>query len=1606
MRSSLKIALIAGGSVVALIFALVVAGILILRSTWFARQVRQKVVASVESSTGGRVEAPKFRFEWNHLYAEIDNFTLHGLEPAGVPPLLTARRVEIHFRLLSPFSGGINIASLVVDTPRLNVIVFPNGTTNIPHPTPSSSAAQSLRDVVDLAIGRFQVIHGFVTFADRPSAFEARGQNLVARLAYNPRHPGYTGELDISPLVFQSGSRPPVDLNLKLPIVIDRARIAVSNGRLANAQSTVAFSAEVSHLDAPTGWARVRADVALADLDRAAGLKLRIPRGAAPPRLRADINAGLGPHRLDIRAARITLGESHVDAEGTLLSSGRLTFNGQLALGQIARMLNWPARPQGTANVKGSVEFRKQGWLLNGNVTAANLTWTEGATQLRGLNLSSAVTADRQKIDLHNFSLTGAPFGPGGGFSGSAQVENLRTFQVAGNLRFISVALVSRLFLARPLAFAGLASGPVELHGDFRNSRDLTARASVAIVPGGPGIPLSGRLNLTYNGRADTVVLGPSRFQLPHTHIELAGSLNRRIDVRLVSRNLEDLRPLGPIPLELVNGVAVLSAAVTGRLSAPQIQGHAALTNFAFAGRRFSSFAGDFTASPAAVSVANASLARGPLHAEFAGTLGLRNWKPQPWEPLRLDATLRNADFADVLALVQPSISASGSLTADVHVAGTLGSPTGSAAITVANGSIEGEHFDTLTARAAMTPQSIEIPMFSLAAGASRIAGAVDYRHPVNQLDQGTLHAQIAANQVQLANFRPLTSASPGLAGLVNLNADFTAGLGPTPSGVRLQIAALNGSFSGRHLQMDGRSLGDFTANVNTASGAIHYSASSNFGGSTIHVTGQSLVAGDHATTASLQISNLPIEPALELAREDLPLRGLLSASARVSGTLADPNIAGTVTVAKGSAWQQPFDRLESTFDYSNTLIDLTSLRVTAGPADLTASGSFSHPAGNYRQGQVRFKVDTNPIQLAQIRPLENAEPGLAGTVQLTAQGAAALRSGAAPLFSTLEADLAARGVSISGQPLGELTASAHTRGQETVFSLTSNFAHADIHGSGRLQLTGDYPLSAQLGFTGLTYAALRPLFGGPSEPFSAVADGSASIGGSLVRPSDLRGFIQISRFELHSAPPSAGRETRVRLDLRNSGPMVASLDRGLLTIQNAHLSGPFTQLTFSGAIPLTGATGFNIRADGNLNLTLLEAFNPDLYSSGSVTLAAVVTGSLRHPAVNGRLGLTNVSLSIASFPNGISRASGTIVFNGNDAIIQNFTGQSGGGKVTVAGIISYGGPQSQIRLTLTADHVWVEYPQTVTTEANARLALAGTVARSLLSGDVTILNVALHPQTDIGSLLTQAASRPAVMPSSSEFLTGMDFDVRIRTAPDVQFRTSLVQNLQAEANLTLRGSPLYPGMLGRIVITQGQVLFFGAKYSLDQGTISFFDPNRINPNLNIELETMVQGIEVTISVTGPMDRLNLSYRSDPPMQFSDLVALLTSGRTPVSDPVLAAHTPPMAEQSFQQAGASALFGAAVAQPVTGRLQRLFGVTTLQVNPLIIGPTTNTTQASITLQQQIAPNITLTYVQDVVQNNPLAVQVQWDINPNWSIVAQRDIYGFFDLDVYWKRRFH
>ena len=1507
MSGGRKIAAIIAGSLAGLALVLVTAGIVIVRTEWFRNAVREKIVAAVEEATGGKVDIASFGFDWHHLRAQLAGLVIHGLEAPTAAPLFRARLVQVDLKLLSPFRGFVDIAYLLVDEPQVDLIVAPDGSTNIPAPkVPAKSSRKTgVETIVDLAIRRFELRHGTFTFADRQTALQASGADLRAQVQYNVPNASYRGEIDISPLQVAFGGRPALQIETKLPFTVERDKLTVAGAELHTAQSQVLISGSMDHLVAPRTTAQVNARLAVEEVAGALGFSQSLDTRAGPQVLTADVSASMDSNGVQLRSAHAALGRSDLQASGSAQGASRgssVRFLATLDLAELGRLARVASHPEGSARFNGfaTLDAANQ-YRIDAQLDAGGLAFQQGGTRIRGVSLVSGVTADPRRIALSGLRLTAM----GGSLTGSAALQDLRQFQFAGDLHNLEIQQVMQAFLPGSIGYDGILSGKLDASADIRNLGTLTAKANLAIAPGPRGIPLSGHIGVDYEGRSDTVTLNNTHLVLPHTTADLNGSLGKQIQVRLVSRNFADFQPFATIPATLTaNGAATVEATVSGNLSTPHVVGSMAVTNFVVDGRSFTSLGASVDATPSSLSIGNAVLRRGQLQAQFSGRVGLHNWKPQDDDPLNADLEMQNGDLQDVLALAgQSSVPATGSLRADAHIAGTVGSPAGTADFTVSHGAYQGEAFDSVNMHAVLTQTAIDVPALSIVAGPSRLDANLHYQHAVNQLVPGTLTAHAAGNQVQLAQFQALVKDHPGLRGVLTLNGDLTGSLTAGASGSEFELRTLNGTAAAHGLELGGTALGDVTATAASAGAVIGYNLTSNFAGSSIKVAGQEALAGDHQTTASVNVTNLSLDRVLAIAgRADVPLKGTLTASAELAGTLGHGNVA----------------------------------------------------AG----------------------------------------------------LSSLNANLSTQNLTLNQKPLGALNAVARTNGKTVDFNLESNLAGSQVHGSGSLALAAGYPIDAHLQFNGVQWSAWSPLLAAPVNSFDASLDGQATLTGSLANPDDLRGSAEFTKLEAHSVAPAAGRAPRTRLDLHNDGRVAVSLAHSVVTVQSFKLTGTDLSLAISGTGSLKAPGALALRVDGNVKLAMLQAFSPDLYSSGAVTLNAAIGGTTSQPVINGRLQLQDASVNLLSLPNGISHANGSIDFNGTEAVLDNITGETGGGKITLTGFVAYAASEARFRIQANVAGAHIDYPDTVTTEADANLTLTGTSSQSLLTGKVTVLSVALHSGSDVGNILTSAATPPSYSGPNNGILGGMRFDVRIQTSPAVQFRTNLSQNLQAEADVTLRGSPDQPGMTGRATVTAGDLVFFGATYTVDQGTVYFTDPYKINPDLRLNLETSVQGIDVTITVTGRMDKLKLAYHSDPPLEFQEIVSLLASGKTPTTDPVLAAHQPPAPNQSLQQAGASAILGQAVANPVSGRLQRLFGVSRLSLDPQISGDTGNSADATLTMVQQITREITFTYIQDVSQSEPSAIRIEWAINPHFSAIAKRDVFGEFALDFVYKKRFH
>jgi translocation and assembly module TamB len=475
-------------------------------------------------------------------------------------------------------------------------------------------------------------------------------------------------------------------------------------------------------------------------------------------------------------------------------------------------------------------------------------------------------------------------------------------------------------------------------------------------------------------------------------------------------------------------------------------------------------------------------------------------------------------------------------------------------------------------------------------------------------------------------------------------------------------------------------------------------------------------------------------------------------------------------------------------------------------------------------------------------------------------------------------------------------------------------------------------------------------------------------------------------------------------LALRNDGPVTVVANPSGIEVQRAHWTGPSTDINVSGNVVLRPAVALNLNVAANADLAILKQIDRDISSEGNIVLNGSAKGPAGDPTLNGRLELKNAAFQTTTMPNGISKANGVVVLSGNSARIESFTAESGGGRVTAGGSVVRSNGTFVFNLNSRATNVMVRTDSGASVSANANVKLTGTTMNSLLSGNATIRSVGFTPRTDLGAILTTAGQPMETPGAPTGLMSGMKLDVDVRMAPGVTFRSPYAENLEAQADLNLRGTLENPGLLGRVSITQGELVFFGTKYTVNEGSVSFFNPNKIDPILNMNLETTARGVDVTLTVTGPVSNMNLSYQSDPPLQFSEIVGLLAVGRMPTSDPVLVAHQPATPQQSMQQMGESALLSAAVANPVSNQLERVFGVTQLKIDPTFTSGS-ELPQARLTLQQQVASNLTFTYVTDVSRTDPQIIRVEWAINPQWSAVASREQNGMVGVDLFYKRKF-
>jgi translocation and assembly module TamB len=764
----------------------------------------------------------------------------------------------------------------------------------------------------------------------------------------------------------------------------------------------------------------------------------------------------------------------------------------------------------------------------------------------------------------------------------------------------------------------------------------------------------------------------------------------------------------------------------------------------------------------------------------------------------------------------------------------------------------------------------------------------------------------------------------------------------------------------------------------------------------------------DPAISGSVTLANISLEEAeKEIGRTD-PVSGMLAGSARFGGFLQEPQGEGTFDIQQPAAYGEKADRLRATVHIAPDLAELTAGQVEDGPARARFSGSYRHPAGKWDSGDVRFQVTGQDLTPDRIEALAKLQPPVGGTFSGTLDGAGRVQNSRLELTSA-NGSLSIDKFTVDKQPVGNLKLTASTRGEDLQLHVQGSVRDSTVDGQGSWRLSGDQPGSMAVHFTRMDIQSVEHLamLGTTPEqetrelPFDGSVVGGATVMASLTSPMDFQAEVTLDSVQLRPKPSLTPKAVGpVKVELHNTKPVLLAISSKSATIRSADFAAEGTTIEATGSVPFDSGGSANLALRGDLNLTILQLLSADLTATGNATMQATVRGALRDPSVNGRLELKGASLYFGDLPNGVDNADGVILFDRKRATIEKLTAETGGGKVTLTGLIEFGAA-IVYRLQADAKSVRVRWPEDLSTTFDAKLALNGTPAQSTLSGSLTLNRATFNSRGDIGQLFAASTKPLPTTGEANDMLRGAQFDVRIDSSPNFEFQTSLTRDVEADVSLRLRGSPLRPVLLGDISVNQGEIELFGTRYTVNRGDIHFLNPVKIAPNFDMEMEAKARGITVNINISGTLDKLKFNYSSDPPLQQSEIIALLAVGRDPTGAATITSGSPATGGAGDTGLG---LLGEAASQQLSSRLQRFIGSSHVKIDPTLTAAD-NLPQARLTVEQQVSRDVTMTYITNLNRTQEQTIRVQWDFSRKWSVVAVRDANGLFGIDFQYRKRF-
>jgi translocation and assembly module TamB len=718
---------------------------------------------------------------------------------------------------------------------------------------------------------------------------------------------------------------------------------------------------------------------------------------------------------------------------------------------------------------------------------------------------------------------------------------------------------------------------------------------------------------------------------------------------------------------------------------------------------------------------------------------------------------------------------------------------------------------------------------------------------------------------------------------------------------------------------------------------------------------------------ANLSLRQMSLADLEHLANVQYPVSGKLSANVSVNGSQLDPKGSGSLEITNARAYDEPVQTFALKFRAEGGSI-VSTLDVATSAGSANSSLTYTPKTKAYK-----LSLDAPAIVLQKLKTVQAKNLAMNGTLSLSASGQGTLDD------PQLTASLQLPKLEVKQKSISGVKAEVRVANKQANLTLDSQVVQATVRARGRVNLTGDYETEASFDTTAIpldvllaTYASSVP------EGFQGQTEFHATVKGPLKDKTKLEAHLTIPTLNASYQSLQIGAAGPIRVDYADS----------IVTLQPSEIRGTDTSVRIQGSVPLAGTVSPTLTAQGSIDAHILRILAPDLRSSGTVALDVRTSGSAKSPVIQGQVRLQNIAMTTAAAPLSVDKLNGTLDLSSERVQISGMTGELNGGQISAGGSIEYR-PSLQFNIALQGKSVRLRYPEGLRTLLDSNVNWTGSLQASTLRGRVLVDQLSFTPDFDLASFGDQFSSNAAA-PAQPGFDDTIKLQLSVQSADNLTATSSQV-SLAGSADLTVIGTAADPVIIGRTDLTAGELFYRNVRYQLQRGIITFEDPNQTSPVLDVSVSTIIEQYNLTLNLRGPFERLTTSYTSDPPLATADIINLIAMGKT-------------TSESAASSQSTDSMIASQAASQVSGSVQKLAGISSLQIDPLLGGNSQNPS-ARVAVQQRVTKNFLFTFSTDVSQPGQEIVQGDYQLNKRWSVSVARDQLGGVSIDGRFHTRF-